>query len=177
VAAARGLVGDDAAVGSAGRPEVRAALLVALIVVNAAFLPLLARTSGNSAGDRDAQVGIEALVLAQGTWWEPHLTLARLAPGATYRLEGGPLAARMRVDRQFWPPLLVLVGGAAGWEYGDDASELVLPDDAPREIELRCTARSCLLLLSDSPPTLIRVTTRPDGVVVLVDDRLVGTDR
>jgi hypothetical protein len=177
VARPRWLVGDEAPAASAGRPEVRAALLVALIVVNATFLPLLARTTGNSAGDREARVGLEALVDAQGAWWEPHLTLARLAPGATYRFEGGPLAARMRVDRLLWPPLLVAVGGAAGWEYGPGTATLELPERAPRDLTLPCTARSCRLLLADSPPTLIRVTTGPDGTVVLVDDRLLGSDR
>lgn len=174
--APRWLVGERSVVAASTRPEARAALLVALVAVNVAFLPLLARTDGNSAGDRDARVGLEAIAVAQGPWWEPHLTLARLAPGATYRLEGGSPPLRGRVDRQLVPPMLLTVGRAERWEHGpsDGPAEPARP--APREVEVPCRSGTCLLLLDEGPPSLLIVVPRRDGIT-FVDGRLVGAER
>lgn len=171
--APRWLSRDGAPVAGAAAPEFRAALLVALIAVNAAFLPLLARTGGNSAGDRDAAVGLATLAAGHGPWWELHLTLGRVAPGAVYRLEGGSPEVRAHIDRRIVPPLLLTVGRAERWELGPVDAPLTVPASAPRELEPACRFRTCVVLLADGPPSTLVVAVRERGLV-LIDERLLG---
>lgn len=174
--APRWLVGDGAAVAGVSLPEFRAALLLALIAVNTAFLPLLARTDGNSAGDRDVAVGIETLAAAHGRWWEPHLTLGRVAPGAVYRLEGGSPEMRAHIDRHVVPPLLLTVGRASRWEHGSSWTPIVVPASAPQELELACRLGTCVVLLADGPPSTI-VVVGQEGGIALIDERLLPATR
>jgi len=148
-------------------PPARVALLLALIAVNVAFLPLLARIEGNSAGDRDARIGFDGIVAGQGDWWEPSLTLGEVAPDASYLIhEWGSL------ERFLVAPILLTVGRAREVAYTLEGPDWQVPSGASRTIEVPCRLGRCVLFLGEDRPERILVRRDREGTV-FVDATLV----